>query len=145
LARYGFFPCPIEEEGQVLAALFEDAWSCSEKAQWGNRCATIASAIQQLRSRSLEPQVLVVPSDLLQVACGEERELDVAKEAMGARGYVTVVEGVQVLLADIPKGSAMVMTGPPFMGYYSRVGDYLGLMLIHVPQSLMLVRDGLAG
>ena len=74
---------------------------------------------------------------------GPDFDLGAARRAMAVQGYVTVVDGMQVLLSALSEGSALV-AGPAALGTYTRVGDHLGLLLQRVHRAVMVVRPNVA-
>jgi len=87
-----------------------------------------------------EPKALVVPFSLLKEACGSEVSPEEAIKLMRFQGYVSQSQGVDILVADIPPGSALLTTAPPLVGFYTRTGEHLGLLLQRADRTLMMVR-----
>jgi len=131
VARYGFFPCPLEEEGVVLHRLFETVWSMAISGSWGNRFSSVAEAVTAMRASALPPKTIVIPSSAASALFGQEIPT----------GRVTVMDGMQVVTSPLPEGSAIVATLPAALGVYTRVGDHLGLQLYNLQQTLMVVRS----
>jgi hypothetical protein len=143
-ARYGFSEVPVDEEEQLVIELYMSLLDFSLKNQWGNRCNSVTEAVTRLRGLGLEPALLVVPESVLPDICGPDFDPKWASQMMKAQGYVATVDDMQVMTADLPPGAALVSTHPEFAGLYTRVGDYLGLMIQRADRAIMVVGDGVA-
>jgi hypothetical protein len=142
--RLAFFECPLEDEGPVLTELHRVLWRISVQHGWPNRCTSVAQAIARMKALALEPKAIVVSPSFLEDACGEPVTLDDAGKLMMAQGYVAESDGVKVLAADLPPGSAILAATRAVVGVYVRVDDKLGLMVRKADQSLVLVGDEVA-
>jgi hypothetical protein len=127
LARYGFFPCPLEEEPLLLGRFYEALWAFSEAQGWHNRFGSVGEALEVMRASSYPPKVLTLPESLV--------------ARMGAQGTtVGELEGVHVLSSALPEGTALLTAHPVSVGVYTRVGDHLGLQFTSVSQAVAVVR-----
>lgn len=144
LAPFGFSYSPLGEEGVLLNELHRVIWDFSVRANWRNRCTAVSEAVDRLRSQGVEPKSLVVSEGQLARVLGADFNLETARQSMATQGYVTVVDGMQVLLSDLSDGSALVAGPPPALGIYTRVGDHLGLLLQRVDRVVMVVRSDVA-
>lgn len=138
VARYGFLPCSISEEPVLLTTLYRTLLQLSAQQKWPNRCSSSAQALERMRSFGLEPRFLVISESLLRDVCGQE-DLAEAQRAMASRGSIAVVGDLQVLLSELPAGSAIVTASPLLTGLYTRVGDHLGILAQRVDRSIVLV------
>jgi len=139
--RLAFSECPTGGEDRLLAELYRVLWRVSGEYGWANRCDSVAQAVARMRAMSLEPKALVVAPSFLEDACGEPVSLEDAGKLMLAQGYVAESEGVRVLAADLPSGTAILAATRTLVGVYVRVDDRLGLMVRKANQSLVLVGD----
>ena len=144
MAPCGFTHCPPGQEGPLLNELHRALWQLATSEGWSNRCTSVPDAVERLRQLGVEPKSLVISEAFLSDILGADFDLDAAKQAMDFQGYVSVVEGMQVLLSGLPLGSAIVAGPPATMGLYTRIGDHLGLLLQRVNRSLVLVRSNVA-
>ncbi len=139
LARFGFSEVPIGQEGPLLSELHRTLTELSRTNGWGNRCSDVAEALTRLQAQGTEPKSLVISEAQLAGILGKDSDLEVARRAMATQGYVTMVGGMQLLLSDLPDGSALVAGSPASLGVYMRVGDHLGMLLQRVNRSIMVV------
>jgi len=144
VARYGFSEVPVEEEEQLVIELYMSLLDYSLRNRWGNRCNSVTEAVARLRRSELEPALLVVPESVLPDICGPDFDPTWAAQMMKAQGYVATVDNMQVMTADLPAGAALVSTHPESSGLYTRVGDYLGIMIQRADRAFMVVGDGVA-
>lgn len=135
MVRYGFSPCTVEEEPLLLRELVR-VLSSSPK----NRCESLPEAIR----RTVNPKFLTLSEPTLRKIVGPTYDSEVFRKSMSQQGSVTVVEGMQVLLADLPEDTALVSTSPADLGMYTRIRDYVGLLLQHVDRAIMVVERGVA-
>jgi hypothetical protein len=142
--RYGFSHCPLEDEPRLFESLFDALVTQSVKGRWGNRAATVSEGLARCRERGLQPRFIVIPDALLPEVVGASLSLDDAYKAQRTRGYATVIEDMQVLLADLPSGNALVSISPREVGCYTRVGDHLGILVQRVDRNLVMVGRDLA-
>ncbi len=144
LAPFGFSFCPVGQEGPLLDELHRTLWELSTHGNWTNRCTGVPEAIALLQTLGMEPKSLVISERQLSGILGSDSDLEAARSAMAFQGYVTVVNGMQLLLSDLPDGSAMVAGPPSDVGIYTRVGDHLGLQLQRVNRAIVVVRPHVA-
>ena len=134
VARVGLFECPLQGEGAFLLKAFNALWEISAASGWRNRCSSLAEASAKMQS---EPKTIIVPYGLVQELSTLTR--DEADALMRANGYVT--KGAQqILVGELPAGSAIVAGAPEQVGYYTRIDERLGVMLTQADRTLMLVR-----
>ena len=144
LAPFGFTHCPVGQEGALLNELHRTIWGMSERANWENRCRAVPEAVDRLQASGVEPKSLVVSESQVSTIMGPGFDLDAARRAMGLQGFVTVVNGMQLLLSDLTGDQAFVAGAPASVGIYTRVGDHLGLLLQRVNRVIMVVRPDVA-
>jgi len=133
-ARFGFSPVPLGDEPRLFLALLDALWDLSVASNWENRFNTVSDALSHMRASSFQPKSLVISEDLV---------ASFSKDLGGVS--VGELEGVRVLSAKLPLGSALLVTDPASFGVYTRVGDHLGLQLFNVRQTASVIRtDGLA-
>lgn len=133
VVRYGFSEIPLEDEDTFITKMYQCIQEASVRLGWSNRCVTALDGIQKMRSLGLEPKYVVLPK-------GEftEQEGKDAERLTLAQGHVTDLDGVQVLLASLPKGASIVTATPALVGVYTRVGEGLGMLLQRVDQTVMV-------
>ena len=139
-ARFGFSYCPVGQEGPLLNELHRVLWDTSLREKWANRCSAVAEAVEKLRTQGIEAATLVVSERQLSNVLGSDFHPDAARSAMAMQGFVAVVDGMQVLLSDLPDGSAFVTGHPTGTGVYTRVGDHIGMLFQRVDRAIMVVR-----
>lgn len=144
VARYGFSELPLEEEGRLLSELYMTLLNISWAQKWGNRCNSIPEAINRLREQSLEPSHLIVPEAIIPDICGPDYDPAWTEQLMMRQGFITVVDEMKVVAADLSDGAALVIASPGVSGLYTRVGDYLGVMVQRADRAWMVVGDGVA-
>lgn len=136
-ARYAFFECRLEDEGSVLGRLFSAMQSVASTPGWPSTAASVSEAL----ARFPLAKSIVLSESLVAKMLGDAYPLDQVRALMGLQGYLAIVEGRQVLAhASIPQGCAIVTASPQALGVYTRVGDYLGLQLLNVRQTILTVR-----
>lgn len=142
--RYGFSPCTVEDESKMLLTLWKTIWQLSETNGWSNRCTSLTEALAKMSGFGLEPKTLLVPLLTLSQMCGQEITLEDAQKITVGQGFVTKVDDMKVLFSGLPEDLILVGTTPALVGTYTRVDDYLGLVLRQVNRSVMLVQNELA-
>lgn len=140
-ARYGFFECPSGEEHRLLPRFFSALWILSQNLDWNNRCTSLSEASVRMH---LPFRSLVVPYSLVEQASGERLSREDADALMAAQGYIADRNGQQILVADLEDGQALLAAAPALVGIYTRIDDWLGVMLQRVDRSVCLV-DSRAG
>jgi len=144
LARFAFFPCALEQEGEVLRQLCRTLTRISVASEWSNRCRSVQEATTFMVGQGLEPRMLVAPFSLLEKACGVDVGEDEAENLMLAQGHIAEVDGVRlVTTTSLPDGTAILAAAPSIVGTYFRVDDQLGIMVRQASRSIALVGDGL--
>lgn len=131
-ARYGFSHVPVGTDDTLLRELHRIL------AGQSNRCKTITEALQRLQGNGFEPKTLVVGEGLLSEVVPRLTPTE-AWAAMQAKSEVGSVDGLTILLADLPGKAALVATLPNLVGYYTRTGDYLGVLIRQFHQTVMVV------
>lgn len=139
LARYGFSHVPVGTDDTLLVELHRVLLALSEQGGWDNRCKNVTEAVERMGGFGLEPKSVVVgPASLPGLL--EGTSVEQAWQAMKAGEPVgTLQDEVSVLLADLPGTAALVCAAPPLVGYYTRVGEHLGILLKRVNQTLVVV------
>lgn len=142
--RSGFSEVELgADEELFLAELFRALWALSVQQGWTNRCTSIREAIARMGSFGLVPRLLAVPLDLLREACGREVTLEEAEKLMLSQGYIAEVDELQVLLApQLAPTTAVLTTLPNLVGAYTRVDEWLSVLLCRADRALVLVDDG---
>ena len=141
LAPFGFSHVPLGQEGSLLIELHRVLWEVSTRLAWPNRCGSVAEAVTKARSQGVDPKTMVLSSAMVERLLGPSHSIDTARQTMSVQGFVAVVDGMQLLLADLPSNMAFVAAHPASVGIYTRVGDHLGVLLQRVNKSLLVVRD----
>lgn len=136
IARYGFSEIPLDEEDSVIVELFSSLLSIGSQKQWGNRSSSIGEALSTMRGRGLEPKFLIASRQDIGASDAEEKKFE--RLAL-LQGHIAELDNLQVLLSDLPKGSAMVTVSPALLGIYTRVGDYLGVLIQKADQFIQVV------
>ena len=134
-ARYGFSECSIEGESSLIVEFHKVLSRLSAREGWSNRCTTIQEAI----SRLSEPKSLVISEAILAEVMGDEIGIEEARRLMAMRGYVAMLDGMQVVLSDLSEGAALVLASPKVTGFYTRVGEHLGVLAQRVDRAIMVV------
>lgn len=140
-ARYGFSLIPVSQEDVLLGVLYRAVSELSTRHGWLNRCRGVPEAVDRLRSAGLEPRSLIIPESMLPVVMDPGYDLTAVRRLATLRGFVGVVDGMQVMLSNLPEGAAIVAAGAPHVGIYTRVGDHLGLLLQRVNRIMVIARD----
>jgi len=132
--NFGFSPSPPDEsQDELLLRLYEAARHFSALEGWSTRCSRVSEAIDRLRGSGLSPRSLIIPMATVKEVCGVELQ---ASES----GFVTKIEGdVRVYVAPLPEDAALVLPAPETLGLFSRVGDYVGIVMKHANRTLMVV------
>lgn len=138
LARYGFSHVPVGADDTLLVELHRVMLALSEQGGWANRCKNVTEAIERMGGLGLEPKTIVIGPDSLPGLL-EGVAVEQAWQAMKAGEEIGTFEGATVLLANLPGPAAFVCAAPPLVGYYTRVGEHLGVLLQRVNQTLMVV------
>lgn len=138
LVRYAFSEVPPENDDEILVKIHETILA---QPNWSNRCTSIVEAMAFLRQQSLEPRTIVLPTQWLpEIDPGIE--IEGAKTLMSHQGYVTKLDDVQVLVADLPLEKALVAAAPTLTGVYTRISDFLGILLLRADRSIVAVTRG---
>ena len=127
-ARMGFFPCTLEEENPLFRALYEQL-----RLERGLRCSAVQAAVDRLRGSGLEAKAIVVSEEEAVTMLGLTEPL--------AGCFAGTVNGMKVLVSDLPRGAAIVVADPVYLGLYARVSDHLGILLQHMDRSMVVVDD----
>lgn len=136
LGRYGIAPCKLDDEPKAIRALFESISRISRSSGWSNRFAGVPEALASMRASSFSPHAIVLPQALVTSLTNEPR----------LPPHLGDLEGLKVFSSDLPPGAALLVTAPPALGVYTRIGDYLGLQLFNVRQTVAVVwSDGVVG
>lgn len=143
-ARYGFSECAIEAEGDLLCEFYQSLKGISVREGWSNRCRGVDQALKRLPERGVTPKSVVVSGRLLADILEDDCDLEMAQRRMDMQGFVAMVDGMQILLGDLPDGAALVAADPQHVGCYTRVADHLGLLAQRVDRAIMVVGDDLA-
>jgi hypothetical protein len=142
IARYAFSDVPLEDEPALFAELYMSLLEASLVNGWKNRCSSVVEAVDRLAADDFEPGFLMVSAEKIPDICGPDYDSAVVEQLMMTQGYVTVVNGIKVLPAELSPDAAVVTASPEMLGLYTRVGDFLGIMLQRVNRSIMVVGDG---
>lgn len=123
MVRVGMSTAPIGEETSILEQVVQDL---------PTRFSTWEKAVNYLATQGHQARSIVM-SEADYASAFEEGvlpvSLDEAKSSMSMRGYVSVTNDVQLLLASLPKGAGLVAELPAMAGVYLRVGDFLGVLV----------------
>jgi len=138
VARYGFSHVPVGTDDKLLSELHRVLSEISERENWGTRCKSVPEALLRMSSLGLEPKFIVVgPARLNDLF--EGKTLENAWDSMKSGQNVGTYQEVPTLLAELPGTAALVCTAPPLVGYYTRIGEHLGVLLQKVNQTIMVV------
>ena len=138
VVRFGFSEVPLEEDDLILAELHKVVSRLSDGEGWSNRCTSVQEAVARIRGTTLEPKTIVIPPSMLDTL-GLDLGEEAARARMARQGYVTKIDEMQVLLANLPDGQALVAAAPSVLGVYTRVGNHLGILLQRVDRALVVV------
>lgn len=139
--RFGFSRVPPEEDDQILLALHQTLAAQSTAPP----CGSIPEALKRLTGHKLDPRSLVLPVSWIPEICGPDMTPEQAREAMGKQGYVTKIDDIQVLVADLPPERALVAAAPALVGVYTRTSDYLGILILRANRGIVAVTRDLGG
>lgn len=139
--RFGFSPVPLEDDDKLLVTLHR-AISAQNP---GKRCTSIPEATTALLAQGHEVRTLVLPESWLPEICGPDLDSTTARETMAKQGYVTKIDDVQVLVADIPPEMAFVAAAPALVGLYTRIADSLGVLIFRADRAIVAVTRDLGG
>lgn len=137
--RFGFSTVPLGEDDLLLVSLHQAISALSPEG----RCTSIPDAMSRLRTNNYEPRTIVLPEAWLPEICGPDFDVTTAKKLMGTQGYVSQVDEMQILVADLPSDKAFVASAPALVGIYTRIADYLGLLLFRADRAIVAVTRGL--
>jgi hypothetical protein len=129
MARFGIFPCSLEEEPVLLSALACYIQGVSIERAWSNHFESVGAAVEFMRGSRFKPKSLVLPRGVV------SRFTDSEGVALGS------IEGIKLLSTDIPNKFAILTTDAPSLGVYIRVGDYVGLQLYNVDKTLAVIES----
>lgn len=133
--RFGFSPVPLGEDDKLLLTLHRTI-----SAQFpASRCTSIEEATKRLLSHGMEARTIVLPEGWLPEICGPDVALTTARETMARQGYVTKIDDVQILVADLPPELAFVAAAPSLVGLYTRIADSLGVLLFRSDRAIVAV------
>lgn len=121
--RYAFSRVNSDEEDSLLIELYMTLLSRSWSEKWTNRCNNIRDAVSRMFKNSLEPSFLILPKESF-----EDPQ----------------VPGLKVLPSSLPLGCALLTTVRSLTGSYTRIGDYLGVMILRADRAWMVVGDEVA-
>lgn len=126
-ARYGFSAVPLSDEPKLLTNLHDTLLDLWARGSWLNRFSNVQDALGAMRSGPFPPKTLVVSEDLF-----------ADRDAKGSL-HVGDIEGVRVLCSKLPIRTALLFSDPASVGVYTRIGDYLGILLFGVDQTISVV------
>lgn len=134
---------PPDEEDGLLSELYRTLWGLSVKHGWPNRCSSIGEAVPRMLTLGLQPKTLAVPFETLQEIVGSELTEEEADKVTLAKGYVTEVDGIQVISARkaLAKNTAMLFALPALVGRYTRIQEHMGATILQANRSLILVGE----
>jgi len=141
VVRFGFSRVPLGDDDLLLLPLHQAILSQTQ----ADRCTSLGEAMTRLRTHNLEPRTIVIPESWLPEICGPTFDITTAKTLMGSQGYVTKLDDMQVLVAPLPDDKAFVATTPALVGIYTRIADYLGLLLFRADRAIVAVTRGVGG
>lgn len=130
--RFGFTECEIGDEARLVKALYE----ALVLATWAIKCQDVASAVQRVDSAC----TLVVSYDFLKEFSTETLTVEEVTKLIFAQGYITKVGDLSLLASEGLTGrTAIVTTAPALAGFYTRIGDHVGLMLRSADRTIGVV------
>ena len=136
--RFGCAPLPVGGEAGLLRVLCSTLRATSQQEGWANRCTSIEMAVSCMHSFGYEPHHVVVGPSLLSVVAPDVSLVE-AQNRMQAGSKVALFDGIPILLADLPEGQALITSHPNLLGVYTRVGDYVGVLLQHADKAVVVV------
>lgn len=138
--RHGFSEVSVDDEDRLLVELFRVLWDLGRTHHWPNRCNSIEQARATLEALELGPEAWVVPFSLVEEIAGEPLSREDAEMLMVEQGYVAQTsDGIRVMVAELPADTAMLCTYP--LGYYTRVDNWVGLLVCQADRCAILVGD----
>jgi hypothetical protein len=119
VGRYGFSEVDLEDEGDLLYRLYMTGAKYSAQFKWGNLSRTPEVGTALLASFGYDPKCVILSS---------------ADHAEAPKQ-----NGLVIILADLPKGAAIISTLPSLVGIYARSGDYVGIQIVNPHQTMVFV------
>ncbi len=141
IARFAFSECPLELEGALLARFFQVLWGLSEQNGWSNRYTSISGAVRGFKKIGMPAVSLVISPHALKKICGTSLDLDEIDKMMAIKGFVSEVDGLRVLVTDLPRNQSMLISEPSLAGVCTRVGNHLGVLVRRADQTIALVEE----
>lgn len=135
--RHGFSEVALDDEDGLLAELFRALWGLGSQHHWPNRCNSIEQARARLEALGLAPDALVIPPTLVEEAAGQPLSNEDIEKLMVGQGHIAQAGGARVMVADLPVGTAMLCSG--LLGFYTRVDNWLGLLVQRADRCVILV------
>lgn len=129
MARFGFSPCTLEGEPELLTVLMRQVLNLAIERGWGNHFSSVGEAVDFMNNSRFKPKNLVLPRGVV------SRFTDADGVQHGK------VEGLQLLSTDLPNKCAILTTDAPALGVYVRVGDYVGLQLYNIDKTLAVIES----
>jgi hypothetical protein len=119
--RFGYSECLLSQEGAFLGELHRVLKAISVQEGWSNRAADIDEGLTKMISNKIEPKVVIISSE------------------RSNKDKVQVGRNVQLLAAPIPPETALITTLALYTGYYTRIGDYVGILAQNIDRAFMVV------
>lgn len=108
--RFGFSECGLDQEAGLIQEFHRVLISCAKMNGWSCVSNTVNGALSLMRGNGVRPGHIAAGPWL------SDLEFD----------------GVKVLDAGFPQGSALLVAEPSSAGLHTRVGDYVGVLAYKV-------------
>lgn len=118
-ARFGFSECSLDQESILLKEFYRVLVEASENENWTNKASTVEEGIVVMRRLGYEPKFVV------------------SADKSGVTEVPT--NGLMQLYTELPEGAALITAHPQHTGYYTRVGEHLGVLAHRVDRAFVVV------
>lgn len=139
VVRFGYSCVPVGTDDTLLKALVANLAITAETENWSNRCTSIQDGLAQLQAFGYRPYAITLSPSLLPSVLPDVSVED-AWSRMRADSQVAEIDETLILLADLPEGWACITAHPSLLGVYTRIGDYVGVLLSRANTSIVVVR-----
>jgi hypothetical protein len=130
--RFGFTECEVGDEAHLVSSL----WATLTKVPWAIKCNDVATAVRRVDAA----KTLLVSYEMLKEFSSETLTTEEVAKIIFAQGYITKVGELGLLASEGLSGrTAIVTTVPALTGFYTRIDDHLGLMLLSADKTIAMV------
>jgi len=141
VARFGFFELPLSEEPSLFPSFYMSLHEYSAVNNWKNRFSNLSDAFKFLGSNSLEPSYLLLPPSRIASILGKEYNEEEVNGLLLHQGYITTLDGARIVPADLHDEGAILTSTPSMVGMYTRVRDYMGVLILRASTSIAIIDE----